>query len=162
MSHLAGRERAWSPALLAARVLLGFEAVGLLGVSAVFAFVTFAFALWATADSQDNKWALQGLLFGAGLVGAGIVLGGAPLVLTFVRRRWAYIVLFTVQLLLALTFVLMVVLEALQPAPGLETDKHTWLLVFLLFAILPSMVCVLLLFSADLHRHWARRGAGGT
>lgn len=74
--------------------------------------------------------------------------------LTFVAQRWAYFVLLAYELVLVLAFLLMLVLTVLQPGPDLETDKDTWLVIYLLLAIMPSLVCALQLFSAELRRHF--------
>ena len=139
---------------MAARVLLGLEALGLLGISLAFAYLQFAFALWASSDTQEMGILLRGVWIGLGLISASLILSGAPLMLTFVSRRWAYFVVLAVELALALAFVLMLVLAALQPAPGLETEHDIGLGIGVVLVILPSSVCFLLVFPAEVHKHF--------
>ncbi len=97
----------------------------------------------------------QGVWIGLALIGVGLIVGGAPLALTFASRRWAYFGLLAVELLLVLAFVLELTLAALQPAPvGLETETEIGRAIVLLFVLLPSSVCLLLLFRAEVREHF--------
>jgi hypothetical protein len=148
-------KRTSSLGLVAARVLLGLEALGLMGIAVAFAYFQLAIAFLAASDTHDIGILWQGGWIGLALIGVGLIVGGAPLALTFARRRWAYFGLLAVELLLVLAFVLELTLAALQPAPvGLERETEIGRAIVLLFVLLPSSVCLLLLFRAEVREHF--------
>jgi len=112
-----------SLALVAARVLLGLEALGLIGIAVAFAYFQLAIALWAASDTHDMGILWQGVWIGLAVVDVGLILGGAPLALTFARRRWAYFGLLGIELLLVLVFILYFTLDALQPLPVVSRPR---------------------------------------
>ena len=151
MAETRLRKRTLSVALIAARVLLGLQALGLIVIIAAIASIELAFDLLAASDTQDLRIFWQGVLFGLAMIGVGLILGGAPLALTFVRRRWSYLGLLAIELLLVVVFVVC----ALQPASvGLETETDIGRVILVLVAILPSSVCLLLVFRAEVREHF--------
>jgi hypothetical protein len=156
MEQTPHRKRTLSLALVAARVLLGLEALGLIGIAVAFAYFQLAIALWAASDTHDMGILWKAVWIGLAVVDVGLILGGAPLALTFARRRWAYFGLLAIELLLVLVFILYFTLDALQPLPvGLETETEIGRAIVLLFVLPPSSVCLLLLFRAELREHFS-------
>ena len=151
MAETRLRKRTLSVALIAARVLLGLQALGLIVIIAAFASLELAMDLLAASDTQNLLIFWQSVLFGLAMSGVGLILGGAPLALTFVRRRWSYLGLLAIELLLVVVFVVC----ALQPASvGLETETDIGRVILVLVAILPSSVCLLLVFRAEVREHF--------
>src|SRR6266566_5154168 len=149
------RKRTSSVAVVAVRVLLGLEALGLMGVAVALAYFQFFFALLVASDTQEKGILWQGVWVGLALIGVGLIVGVAPLALTFTRRRWAYFGLLAVELLLVLVFFLKLTLDALQPAPvGLEGDTEIGRAMSLLFVLMPSSVFLLMLFRAEVRQHF--------
>jgi len=151
MAETRLRKRTLSVALIAARVLLGLQALGLIVIIAAFASLELAMDLLAASDTQNLLIFWQSVLFGLAMSGVGLILGGAPLALTFVRRRSSYLGLLAIELLLVVVFVVC----ALQPASvGLETETDIGRVILVLVAILPSSVCLLLVFRAEVREHF--------
>jgi len=71
MAHPTASKRTWSPALVATRVVLGLEALGLLGISVAFAYLQFAIALLAASDTHEMGILWQGVWTGLALISAG-------------------------------------------------------------------------------------------
>ena len=151
MAETRLRKRTLSVALIAARVLLGLQALGLIVIIAAIASIELAFDLLAASDTQDLRIFWQGVLFGLAMIGVGLILGGAPLALTFVRRRWSYLGLLAIELGLVVVFAL----AGEQPASlGLETETEIGRVILVLVALLPSSVCLLLVFRAEVREHF--------
>ncbi len=145
------RKRALSVALIGDRVLLGLQAIGLIVITAAFAYLELALDLLAASDSKNWLIFWLGVLLVLAMIGVGLILGGAPLALTFVRRRWSYFGLLAIELLL----VIVLVVFGLQPASeGLEGETEIARVILVLVALLPGSVCLLLVFRAELREHF--------